>query len=263
MKPFDLSAEHTDRDDWSQHWESYADSASENPAQQMRHMLILSAISRWPETIDLLLDLGSGQGDFLRRAASRNLARQLVGFELSRVGVEISRAKVPEARFIEADLLNPPESLREYVGKANVAVCSEVIEHVDSAASFLDSVRSYLKPGGRLIVTVPAGPMSAFDRHIGHRRHYDGESIATLLKRAGFSVQRVQLAGFPFFNLYRLTVILRGKKLIEDVKAGTSPRPANAGVRAAMHLFRFLFRWNFENSPLGWQVIAIARKPEP
>jgi 2-polyprenyl-3-methyl-5-hydroxy-6-metoxy-1,4-benzoquinol methylase len=263
MKPLDLSAEQTDRDDWSQHWESYAASASQNPAQVMRHTLVLSHISRLPRTIDLLLDVGSGQGDFLRRAASCHIARQLVGFELSTMGVAISRAKVPEATFIQADLLNPPQALREYVGRADVAVCSEVIEHVDSPVSFLVSVRNYLKPGGRLIVTVPGGPMSAFDRHIGHRTHFDAESIATVLKRAGFSVQQVRLAGFPFFNVYRLAVILRGRKLIEDVKTGTSPRPANAFARGAMSVFRFLFRWNFENSPFGWQVVAVARKPEP
>jgi SAM-dependent methyltransferase len=229
----------------------------------MRHKLILSAISRMPCKIDLLLDVGSGQGDFLRRAASSNVADQLVGFELSSAGVAISQAKVPKATFIQADLLNPSQALHEYSGRADVAVCSEVIEHVDSPVRFLQSLRKYLKPGGWLIVTVPGGPMSAFDHHIGHRKHFDTGSIATALKLAQFSVESIELAGFPFFNLYRLVVILRGRKLIEDVKVGPSRRRPNEIALLMMRMFGILFKWNTDDSPFGWQVVALARRPGP
>jgi 2-polyprenyl-3-methyl-5-hydroxy-6-metoxy-1,4-benzoquinol methylase len=263
MEPLELSAKRADPDDWSKHWASYADTASENPAQGMRHKLILSLIRRMPEKIDLLLDVGSGQGDFLRRAAGCQIARQLVGLELSKVGVAVSQAKVPEATFIEANLFDPPQALREYAGRADVAVCSEVIEHVDHPIRFLQSLRGYLKPGGQLIVTVPRGPMSAFDHHIGHRRHFDAHSIVTVLRSAGFFVEKVQLAGFPFFNLYRLTVLVRGRKLIDDVTTGPSQGHPNRLAILAMRAFRLLFRWNADDSPFGWQVVAIARKLVP
>jgi len=256
----EVLAKHAERDDWSRHWDAYARAVSENPAQRMRHKLILSTISRMPGKVEFLLDVGSGQGDFLQGAASSNAAGQLVGFELSGVGVAISQAKVPEATFIQADLLNPPETLREYEGKADVAVCSEVIEHVDNPVIFLQSLRNYLKPGGLLILTVPGGPMSAFDRHIGHRKHFSAKSTASTLQMARFSVENIQLAGFPFFNLYRLTVILRGKRLIDDVKAGPSDGRPSTLTTLGMRLFQFLFKWNSNDSPLGWQVIALARK---
>jgi len=259
----EVSAKKVGKDDWTAHWGTYADAASRNPAQVMRHELVLATISRMLGEIDLLMDIGSGQGDFLRRAANRRVARRMVGLELSEMGVAISRAKVPGATFIQADLFNPPQALREYRGAADVAVCSEVVEHVDDPVGFLQSVRTYLKPGGRLILTVPGGPMSAFDRHIGHRQHFDKHSIAAVLKSGGFLIERVQLAGFPFFNLYRLTVILRGKKLIDDAGAGTGHGHPNALAVLAMHVFGFLFRFNVANSPLGWQVVAVARKLEP
>lgn len=263
MEPIEVSAKHAERDDWEKHWDGYAHTASENPAQGMRHKLILSAISRMPGKVDFLLDVGSGQGDFLQGAASSNVARQLIGFELSRAGVAISQAKVPKATFIQADLLNPPEALREYEGRADVAVCSEVIEHLDNPVSFLQSLRNYLKPGGLLILTVPGGPMSAFDRQIGHRKHFGAKSTASILKLARFSVQNIQLAGFPFFNLYRLTVILRGKRLIDDAKTAPSHGRPGALITLVMRLFQFLFKWNSNDSPFGWQVIAFARKDGP
>lgn len=263
MARVEVSAQQAGRDDWSGHWDSYGDSARDNPAQDMRFRLVLGSISRMPQQdIRLLMDIGSGQGDFLQRAASCRIARQMVGFELSETGVAISRAKVPQATFLQADLFQPPKELGEYVEAADVAVCSEVIEHVDDPVNFLRAVRAYLKPGGRLIVTVPGGPMSAFDRHIGHRRHFDAESIGSILKAAGFASVQVQLAGFPFFNLYRLTVILRGKKLIDDVKAGPAHSQPNWLALLVMRAFRLLFHLNMNNSPFGWQVVALARKLE-
>ena len=101
--------------------------------------------------------------------------------------------------------------------------------------------------------------MSAFDRHIGHRQHFDRRTIQSILEKAGYSVERTYLAGFPFFNLYRLLVIARGERLPRDVQAkarGTSS--GTAGL--AMKLFRVLFRANLLDSPFGWQVVAIARK---
>ena len=215
-----------------------------------------------PGEIQLLVDIGSGQGDFLQRAANAHVARRMVGIELSETGVALSRAKVPEATFIQADIFKPPQELRAYTERADIAVCSEVVEHVDDPVTFLRSVRTYLKPGGRLILTVPGGPMSAFDKHIGHRVHFNTESITAILKSSGFSTERVQLAGFPFFNLYRLTVILRGKKLIDDVKVGTTHSQPNSLAVLAMRAFRFLFHLNVDDSPFGWQVIALARRLE-
>jgi len=35
---------------------------------------------------------------------------------------------------------------------------------------------------------VPGGPMSAFDRHVGHRRHFSAAALRQLLVNSGFEV---------------------------------------------------------------------------
>jgi hypothetical protein len=102
--------------------------------------------------------------------------------------------------------------------------------------------------------------MSAFDRHIGHRRHWNRRDIDTLLRDAGYQPERTTGAGFPFFNLYRGVVILRGKKLIADVSTGDD-RPVPFAARAMMSVFRQLFRLNVDSSAWGWQMVATARAP--
>jgi SAM-dependent methyltransferase len=247
-------------DDWDAHWEQYAGSASNNPAQQMRHGIIAHLLREdGGNTPMRIFDLGSGQGDLVQKLRPLLPEAEFVGAELSASGVAISQRKVRGATFLVADIFRPPPTLEQFTGWATHAVCSEVLEHVDDPSAFLKQARNYLAPDARLIVTVPGGPMSAFDRHIGHRQHFDRAKIRSVLEKAGYSVERTCMAGFPFFNLYRLLVIARGERLARDVEtttSGTSSGPASA----AMKLFRVLFHANLLDSRFGWQVVAVARK---
>jgi SAM-dependent methyltransferase len=250
------------QDDWDSHWTHYAESAAENPAQRMRHNLIARLLCQDSGKGEMrVFDLGSGQGDLIQMLAPLVPGAQFVGAELSESGVAISKRKIPSATFVVADIFQPPPALNEFAGWASHAVCSEVLEHVDDPVAFLRRARTYLGDRARLIVTVPGGPMSAFDRHIGHRQHFDRAKLRSILEEAGYAVEQTYLTGFPFFNLYRLLVIARGKRLARDVESGDGKSSGLASV--AMKLFRLLFHANFVDSPFGWQVVASARKVSP
>jgi hypothetical protein len=134
-----------------------------------------------------------------------------------------------------------------------------VLEHVDDPTAFLRASRAYLADNAVIVITVPGGPMSAYDKHIGHRQHFTRESISRFLTDADFSVAEVFMAGFPFFNLYRLMVIARGQRLVDEV--GTGAETKSSGLAEFfMAVYRALFRFNLLNTSLGWQVIAVARK---
>jgi SAM-dependent methyltransferase len=246
-------------DNWNVHWEHFADAASENPAQIYRHRVVLNLLKETREGPMRLLDLGSGQGVFLAKAVTELPAAELAGFELSQVGAEITRRKAPRARVVAANLFTPPPELGAFEHWATRAVCLEVLEHVDDPTAFLTAAAKYLAPGAKIFITVPGGPMSAFDRHIGHRQHFNRSSIAKVLEGAGYEVDRVCLAGFPFFNLYRLVVIARGRRLAEDVNASNQGAMSSL-ARLIMGVFRALFVANIFDSPFGWQVVAVGRK---
>jgi hypothetical protein len=161
------------------------------------------------------LDIGSGQGDLAVAVAGRWPAGDITGVELSQRGVDIAARKLPRGRFL----------------------------------------RRWIAPGAHLIVTVPGGPMSAFDRHVGHRRHYTVERLAALLEATGFSVVECGGAGFPLFNLYRRIVIARGERLVADVNA-TSALPLPA--LAAMAVFDRLLAASPTRGRRGWQLYATA-----
>lgn len=246
-------------DDWDRHWSRYAQSAEQNPAQAYRRELVFERLELDRATGPVrLLELGSGQGDLSREIKERWPRVELLGLDLSETGIELARRKVPDGTFIRADFTRPLTLPARFVAWATHAVCSEVLEHVDDPVTVLKHVRAALAPAARLVITVPAGPMSAFDRHIGHRRHFTLERLADAITSAGLEVESLHGAGFPFFNLYRLLVVARGRKLVEDA-ATAGPLPASA--QAALRGFSWLFRWNTATTTRGWQLVATARAP--
>jgi SAM-dependent methyltransferase len=243
-----------DSDDWDRHWDDYAASAAANPAQEYRRRLILDRLGSG-DPPRRVLDVGSGTGDLAAGLLARFPEADVVGLELSRYAVELAEEKVPRATFLCRNLLEERAPESGYDGWATHAVCSEVLEHVDDPAQLLSNARAYMSEGCRLVVTVPGGPRSAFDRHLGHRRHFSPDDLQRLLEQAGFTPDSCAAAGFPFFNLYRLVVLLRGRRLIEDV--GTS-HGLSLSARLVMGAFRQLFRANVPRSRWGWQTVGVA-----
>jgi 2-polyprenyl-3-methyl-5-hydroxy-6-metoxy-1,4-benzoquinol methylase len=256
------TAERIRPDDWEEHWSEYSESASTNPAQEYRRQLIIGALRRSApnnQPIRALVDIGSGQGDLLRdlRVALPTIER-LLGLELSASGIAVAKTKVANADFVQTNLLSDASAQEPYARFASRAVCSEVLEHVDDPATLLRNASRYLDDGALLVVTVPGGPRSAFDRHIGHRRHFSKRRLQSVLEHAGFEDVEVKAAGFPMFNLYKLLVLAAGKRLITSA---AGPESSASGL--VSRSFGVLFRLPMPLSIFGWQLVATARFPGP
>lgn len=261
MLPTNLQVGDGHADDWDAHWQGFAESATFNPAQSYRRDLLLRLLRERcvaGESIRLV-DIGSGQGDFAEAFVRAFPGASYLGLEISATGIAVARSKVPTGKFLEVNLLETVQSQGEFNSWATHAVCSEVLEHVDKPEVLLENASKFMADNCQMIVTVPGGPRSAFDAYIGHREHFTRASVRQLLERAGLRVEGVECAGFPFFNLYRLAVIARGPRLIRDAQAGLKSQ--GILLRFAVMVFRFLFNFNLRNCPMGWQVVAVARRP--
>lgn len=248
----ETASEHND--DWDTIWDEHADANKINPAQGFRRHLAIRLLAR-QGAVQRLLDIGSGTGDLIEDAHKRWPDAELHGVELASVGVEISRKKVPTATFAVVDLIKTKQPPKEFAGWATHAICSEVLEHVDDPVELMRNARAWLEPACAVVVTVPGGPMSAFDKHIGHRRHFTADDIARVLTDAGYEVERASGSGFPFFNLYRRLVISRGDKLVRESATG------GASVRIGTLIFKPLLWLSSGLSKRGWQTVAVARVP--
>jgi SAM-dependent methyltransferase len=150
-----------------------------------------------------VLDLGCGAGRFV--AALREAGADPVGVEIAEAALERARANAPGAdlRLVEADGSLPLEH-----AAVDLVWCSEVLEHVADTAHVLLEVRRVLRPGGRLLITVPFhGRVKAaligllrFDAHFDplgqHLRFYTRSSLTAVLED-GFEDVRVRPWGGP------------------------------------------------------------------
>jgi SAM-dependent methyltransferase len=253
-----------DPDDWDHHWLAYGEAAQTNPANRYRRSLVLGLLGR-PPAGSTVVDIGSGQGEFAVHLGQLYPDISVYGVEYSASGVARARQAAEAAgvnvRFIERDLLQPvvPDPTR---AAATYAVCSEVLEHVEDPVRLMRNARALLAPGCRVVVTVPGGPRSAFDRHIGHYQHFGADQLRDVLTDAGYAVDRVLRAGFPFFNLYKLAVIARGKRLIASVENRAPASTPSRAEAAAVKFFDAGFKRNRDDSRFGWQLAAVAYVPD-
>jgi 2-polyprenyl-3-methyl-5-hydroxy-6-metoxy-1,4-benzoquinol methylase len=261
--PARLNADGSDQDDWDDHWDKYGEAAKGNPANDYRHAMVLRLLGPLPKGA-VVLDIGSGQGQFAIDVQEANPQAAVFGVEYSAEGVQRARRLAEQkgvpAIFFERNLLEP--SVRDpELPLATHAVCSEVLEHVDDPVTLMSNAISLLAPGAKVVVTVPGGPRSAFDKHIGHFRHFTAPLLHQVLTEAGLDVDRVLRTGFPFFNVYKLAVIARGQKLVDDMehrKPGAQP----SGLEKALtSFFSRTFPLNRDDARLGWQLAAVAHVP--
>lgn len=243
---------------WDEHWKRFAAATLASPGQALRRRSIFRLLGEGAAApAAAILDFGCGSGDLLNAMAARFPGARLAGVDGSAEGLAITARALPQATLTQCDFTLPdgvPAALR---GSASHVVCSEVLEHVDDPVRVLVNAGTCLRPGGRLVVTVPGGPMSAFDKAIGHRGHYTRERLRDEINRAELRVEAVAGAGFPVFNLYRILVLMRGRRLIADIEGGPSPF-----ARVVMAPLRWLMPLALDDSPWGWLIVGAAVKPQ-
>jgi 2-polyprenyl-3-methyl-5-hydroxy-6-metoxy-1,4-benzoquinol methylase len=139
-------------------------------------------IDRWRVTARLcrgrVIELGCNEGDLSGRIAERGL--EVTGVDLSEEKIRRAREKHPEIPFLASDI----RRLALSPGSFDTVVLAEVLEHVHAAEGdeMLAVAWNLLKPGGRLIVSVPNEDCIPHPHHV---RRFDRRSLKRLLAPFG------------------------------------------------------------------------------
>ncbi len=156
------------------------------------------------------------------------------------------------------------------IDQTDVICAFEVLEHVEDDRSALEAWCDRLRPGGLVLVSVPAF-MDQFGPHdelAGHLRRYAPEDMEELLRSAGLEPMEIRLTGFPIgFALQwaRNLLARRGQKNSSSVEERT-------GASGRMYQFESrgwltqILSWPFrklQRIPVrrGTGLVAAARKP--
>ncbi len=166
-----------------------------------RRAILERVLRRFGNQSCLAVDVGCGSGRNLQML--RPYADCVMGLDTSAAALELASARgFPTAR---ADGYALP-----LAGSSVDLVCAlDVLEHLDEDLMALHEFHRVLRPGGLLLLTVPAYRFlwSEHDEALSHRRRYVASEMHAKLTRTGFVVlKRTYAVFFMLFPiaLYRL-----------------------------------------------------------
>lgn len=218
-----------------------------------------------PSKARSLLEIGAGQGSAGALLAHRY---EYVGLEPDDVSFEVAVRRIGDAGSVlktTAETYEPREAFD--------AVCAfEVLEHIEDDDSAVVGWLGHLRPGGWLLVSVPAGRrrFGPTDVKAGHHRRYDRSDLTRVLEGAGLVDVRVIAYGFPLGyvleavrNLYARRATSRLSHEERTAASGRwlqAPESAARITRVASAPFRYVQR-PFSGTALGTGLVARGRKP--
>ena len=230
-----------------------------------RNQLILAMARRIVSSLDpcsLVLEIGCGTGNVLRVLKQACPQSMLVGLELWREGLQHARTR-SDARLLQADVRNAP-----FGRPFHLVGMFDVLEHIADDQQTLRSVHGLLRPGGKLLLTVPAHQFlwSYFDEAARHCRRYSADELRRKLLDAGFEVEfltQFMACIFPIVWLYRKLLVRRQATRSARELAGEEFRlvPVVNTILAA--LLRLEANWvaRGHSLPFGTSLVAVATKP--
>lgn len=220
-----------------------------------------------PKKPDLrLLDVGCGAGNMIHHLSQYG---QVKGLEIDPRPVKMARQ-----RGYDVDLFDVTDTMPFGDATFDAITALDVIEHnEDDMAILADSYR-VLKPGGHIIITVPAFMFlwTHNDDLNAHVRRYTAGELQDKLTKTGFRVQRVTYNNFFIFPLAATLLMLRRSTGAKPDLAShhvdneeyqvemepTSP-PVNAVLTTVGKVEAGLMR--HVNLPVGTSLIAVGQKP--
>jgi SAM-dependent methyltransferase len=187
-----------------------------------------------------ILDAGCGSGrnmvDLARHGA-------VTGVELSETSAELARGR-HVGEVVEGSVMAMPFAEDSF----DLAVCLDVIEHLQDDVGALRELRRVVAPGGALLVTVPAYQWlwSGHDEVNHHHRRYSRATLQRASREAGWECARA-----THFNFLLLPVAI-GLRALDRLHARATESSLDLWVPPAP------LNWLLQQ-PLNLEAAAIGR----
>lgn len=162
------------------------------------HRSVASAVAGFVDLDDVtrVLDIATGTGLVLRALSQRAPGLALTGVDISRGMLDVARAALPAAEWIEAEAARVPLS----DSSADLVTCVTALHIIPGVPEAAAEWSRVLRPGGRLVTATFGGavPEAPAGTHGGseatyvrdHEPYADPKALADSFRPFGFRVSR-------------------------------------------------------------------------
>jgi len=207
---------------------------------------------------DLYIDAGCGTGTMLLEMSK---ACHVLGLDDHQESTTIARPKVEPVggHVLQTNMIDVP--LKD--GCAAVVTLLDVLEHIDDHKAALQEAIRLVRPGGLIIITVPAMKIlwSDWDVALRHRRRYTRDELVALVDSP-----ETKLLRCTYFNTALLPAIMAvrlWRKLRPSLNGKTRAEdriPAAPINRLLMSLMTKPATWPWFQTPIGVSLLAVLRR---
>lgn len=153
---------------------------------------VLRVASRPGSTV---LEVGISSGFLLNEMIARMPQATFIGADYTLGTLEKAAQRLPlNVPLLQFDLTECPLP----TASVDVVVLLNVLEHIEHDATALVQLHRILKPGGAVIIEVPAGEglYDRYDKALLHWRRYSMSTLVRRVREAGFRIERRSHLGF-------------------------------------------------------------------
>lgn len=160
------------------------------PEAMNYHRWLIALVTPWLK--GKALEVGFGYGQYTYEIAG--CVDELVAIDCDQECLENFKDRPDNVRLMAADLTDPRFAERVGLGAFDAIMCLNVLEHIADDLATLERFRQSLKPGGHLMLIVPAHPAlyGSMDAMAGHYRRYTRTSLRNRFADAGYRIREVR-----------------------------------------------------------------------
>lgn len=204
-----------------------------------------------------ILDIGFGTGAMLTFLSRYG---DVVGMDMSVDAVRFARTRCDRPMLL-GDITQVPLAS----GSLDLVTAFDIIEHVDDDAAALAELARVCRPGGHMLITVPALQFLWGNQDVisHHRRRYTLREVEARVRAAGFTPRRLSYFNallFPAVAAVRVARRLRGEPTGPVKSDFTMTKPGLVNdvlTRVFAAEGRMLTRWRL---PVGVSVVCLAER---
>jgi SAM-dependent methyltransferase len=213
-----------------------------------------------------VLDVGCGAGNMIHHLGRYG---QVKGVEIDPRPIAVARQRGYDVEQGDATQTLPFEA-----DSFDLVAALDLIEHNEDDTAILLECHRLLKPGGHIVITVPAFMWLWSNNDVinAHVRRYTAGGLRAKLQQVGFHIRRMTYNNFWVFPLAAVLILARRGTEREpqlashhldegeyQVEMEPAPPLLNAILSVVGWVEAQILRWL--NLPIGTSIICIAEKP--